>query len=224
VNEVKRIREVYRKRSDKSESDNKYSVLFSQQRRNEIFAAVNKAGLLSCDCRLLDVGCGCGDVLGCFSSFGYRPENTYGIDLLPERINEARRRYPHALFVIGSVDSLPFHREFFDVITQSTVFTSILDTQIKRRGASEMLRVLKPKGIIVWHDYRFDNPINRDARGIGKAEIRSLFPGCQIDFKLITLNPIIGRLVARMTLKLCRFMEGIPLLRTHWLATIRKTR
>jgi hypothetical protein len=49
---------------------------------------------------------------------------------------------------------------------QFTVFTSILDKDMKRNIAAEMLRVLKPKGVIIWYDYFVNNPKNSDVRGV----------------------------------------------------------
>jgi ubiquinone/menaquinone biosynthesis C-methylase UbiE len=42
------------------------------------------------DARILDVGCGTGDVLGWFYKRGASPKNLFGIDLVPERIEAAR--------------------------------------------------------------------------------------------------------------------------------------
>jgi len=56
-------------------------------------------------------------------------------------------------------------------IHQFTVFTSILDISMKQSIAGEMLRVLKPDGIILWYDYYRNNPMNPDVRGVKKREI-----------------------------------------------------
>ncbi len=85
-----------------------------------------------------------------------------------------------------------------------------------------MLRVLKQDGILIWHDYRFDNPFNPNVQGIGKREIMILFPDCLFDFKLINLNPIIARPLAEFSWALCEILEKIPLLRTLWLVIIKK--
>jgi 2-polyprenyl-3-methyl-5-hydroxy-6-metoxy-1,4-benzoquinol methylase len=41
-------------------------------------------------CRVLDVGCGHGALLGWFHERGVKPENLYGVGLLPNRIRIAR--------------------------------------------------------------------------------------------------------------------------------------
>jgi len=66
------------------------------------------------------------------------------------------------------------------VVSQFTLFTSILSEPMKNRMAAEMIRVLKPGGVILWYDFRFNNPRNQNVRGIESPEITSLFPGCSV--------------------------------------------
>src|SRR5215211_4972976 len=47
--------------------------------------------------RILDVGCGTGQWLCQFTKWGARPEHLVGIDLLPDRVAEARRLCPPAV-------------------------------------------------------------------------------------------------------------------------------
>jgi len=122
----------------------------------------------------------------------------------------------------GSADALPYKDASFDIITQSTVFTSILNTGMKKDIASEMLRILKPGGLIIWHDFRYHNLFNKQTSGIGKKEIKSLFPNCNFEFKLINLNPFVGRPLIRISKKLCNILEKIPFFRSHWLAVIKR--
>ncbi len=101
-----------------------------------------------------------GQILRDFIKYGARPENLYGIDLLPDRIEEARRVSPNIDFRYGNAEELPYEEEFFDIVIQFTVFTSILDMNMKKKVAGEMLRVLKPSGSILWYDYHMNNPKN----------------------------------------------------------------
>ena len=41
---------------------------------------------------------------------------------------------------------------------------------MKQKVAAEMLRVVKPQGLILWYDFRYNNPRNSNVRGIGAAE------------------------------------------------------
>lgn len=118
---------------------------------------------------------------------------------------------------VGDACELPWADAMFDVVTQFTLFTSILDTGVKRRIASEMLRVLKPDGMILWYDFRYNNPRNANVRGIEAKEVRQLFPGCGVTLEKVTLAPLIARWVVPVSWLAALVLEKIPVLRTHYL-------
>jgi ubiquinone/menaquinone biosynthesis C-methylase UbiE len=174
--------------------------------------------------RILEVGCGNGYWLREFIKWGATPENLAGVDLLPERINEASRLSPPGIaYTKGSAAALEFAKASFDIVLQATVFTSILDGVLKKQVAEEMLRVLKPEGVVIWYDFRVDNPRNRDVRGIEKAEIEKLFPHCCISLEKITLAPPLLRVLAPYTWLGSHVLSAIPWACTHYLGIIRAT-
>jgi ubiquinone/menaquinone biosynthesis C-methylase UbiE len=155
---------------------------------------------------------------------GARTENIVGIDLLPDRVAEAMHLCPKALEIHqGNAAILEFEDESFDLIIQSTVFTSVLDVNVKRQMASEMCRVLKPDGLILWYDYHMDNPKNSDVKGVKYPEINSLFPKCDIRLQRITLAPPVARLLAPYCWSICSLLSKIPWLCTHYIGVIRKS-
>jgi SAM-dependent methyltransferase len=201
------------------------ALLACQERERKLLSILVAEGLLSLQhLRILEVGCGTGFWLREFVKWGARPENMHGIDLLPERIAEAKKLSPSGINLeCGSATRLNFADAEFDLVLQSTMFTSILDAAMKVQIAREMLRVLRPTGLIVWYDFRVNNPRNPDVRGIKPAEVRSLFPSSRVEFHSLTLAPPIARPVARMSLLLHRILSSIGPLRTHYLALIRRT-
>ena len=92
---------------------------------------------------ILDAGCGTGLLLKKLSSFG----KTWGVDLSEEALRFAHKRKLKRLF-LGSVTSLPFKKNTFDVIV-------CIDVLYHRRvsedtkALSEFYRVLKPGGILI---------------------------------------------------------------------------
>jgi hypothetical protein len=86
-----------------------------------------------------------------------------------------------------------------------------------------MVRVLKPGGVVLWYDFRFNNPRNLEVRGIEAAEIRSLFPECSVDLKKVTLAPPLARRVVPISWTSAELLEKLPFLRTHYLGVIRKS-
>ena len=144
-------------------------------------------------------------------------------DLLPDRIAQARQLCPCTVsFYCESATRLQFPDSKFDLVLQSTLFTSILSPGMKRQIALEILRVLKTGGMILWYDAAVDNPRNTDIRGIDSKEIAELFPHCRIELSRITLAPPLARLIAPYSRIVCQLLGRIPFLCTHLLGVIRK--
>jgi SAM-dependent methyltransferase len=147
------------------------------------------------------------------------------VDLLPDRVDEARQNSPAGVTILcGNAAQLDFPDDTFDLVIQSTVFTSILDAALRQAVAAEMVRLVRPGGLILWYDYYFDNPSNPDVRGVRKSEIRGLFPQCSIDLRRVTLAPPLARALAPYSTLACHCLEAFPFLRTHYLGAIRRTR
>jgi SAM-dependent methyltransferase len=89
--------------------------------------------------RVLEVGCGTG------RNLPYYPSDTRLIALEPDAgtLARARRRSRSAEFVIGSVESMPFHPASFDTVVSSLVFCSVGDPT---RGLREIRLVLRDGG------------------------------------------------------------------------------
>jgi SAM-dependent methyltransferase len=174
--------------------------------------------------RVADIGCGTGNWLLDFVKWGASPDDIAGIDLDEIRIQQARARLPHADLLCGDASVLPWPDASFDLVTQFTVFTSILDAAMRRRLAVEMLRVVKPSGLILWYDFRVDNPKNRNVHGVSRGEILSLFPGCGIKLCSLTLAPPLARRVVNVSWTAALLLEMLPLARTHYLGLIRRLR
>lgn len=227
MSEIERIREAYGRRAEAG-ADGRYSLLdpanlYLYQRRDRVMLAMLRrhgfapiTGL-----RVVDVGCGDGGLLRDFVRYGAEPRDLSGIDLLPERIDTARRLSPAIYYSASNVESLPYPDNAFDLALQFTLMSSVLDDEMRRAIASETLRVLRPGGAIVWYDFIW-NPRNADVRGIGLREIRALYGGCRVDARRVTLAPPVSRRLARVSWTACRLLELAPFLCSHYLAVIQK--
>ena len=226
--ESARIHSVYGRRDANPAVQARYGpfnpadLFIFQQRQREVLALLRKHGLHTLDGQdILDVGCGAGDVLVEFLGFGAEPACLHGIDLLSGRLAKARARLPRSAFSCADAQSLPYPDSSFNVVLQYTAFSSILDDEVRKNIAAEMLRVLRPNGLILWYDFWL-NPVNPETRGIKRTEVRGLFPSCRFDFRRVTLAPPVARSLAKHSLLLCYLLERIPLLRTHHLVAITK--
>ncbi len=201
------------------------NLFISTQRKRSLLRLLHREGIASLSrLRILDVGCGPGDWLLDFVSWGATPDLLCGIDIDEQQIAAASRKLPTADLRLGNACELPWPDGCFDLVLQATVFTSILNTEFKKAIAAEIIRVTRPVGLILWFDFRFNNPWNRHVRGIGGNELRRLFPGCSVSLNRVTLLPPLARHVVPVSWVLGLLLEKIPPLRTHILACIRSPR
>jgi ubiquinone/menaquinone biosynthesis C-methylase UbiE len=230
MHEVSRIKRAYKEREKAGKGKlyslfNKGALFMRHRREEEILAILSRFKMTNLeDKKILDLGCGSGMVLRDFLNYGAEPENCYGIDLLPQAIEKAQRLSPNIHFRSENAEQLSYENEFFDLVITFTVFSSILDANMKRNIAEEMVRVLKNNGMILWFDYHMDNPWNFDVKGIKKEEIRRLFSGCSIHLHRIILAPPIARKIAPYSWFLCNLLETLRILNTHYLGAIIKNR
>lgn len=170
--------------------------------------------------RLLDLGCGDGSLIGTVLR-RWPDVDATGVDLLPDRIDEARRFVPDATFIVASADALPLETVAFDVVTAITLFSSIPSADMERSVATEIGRVLSPGGWLVWYDLRYDNPSNAEVHGLSSRRLAALFPGWRQELRSVTLAPPIARRLGPLTPIGYPVLQAIPPLRTHLVGRLR---
>jgi len=197
-------------------------VFQAQERERYLLRTLRRHGMLPlADKRILEVGSGTGGRLRDFIKWGATPETLIGVELLPDEVAKARALLPPGVTLLcRNAADLPFPPAAFDIVLQSTMFTSVLDPALKRRIAQEMVRVLKPTGLIVWSDFRFNNPWNHDVRGISKAEITALFPLCRVELRRTGLAPPLARRLAEYSWLATYLLSRVPWLCAHYLGVI----
>ena len=192
-----------------------------QRKMLRLLAADNPEGLASKN--LVEVGCGSGGNLLDLLRWGFAPGALTGLELLPERQQEARRVLPPATNVwLGDALVAPIGPGSCDYVLQSTVFSSLLDDAFQQRLAQAMWSWVRPGGAVIWYDFTFDNPRNPDVRGVPMRRVRELFPRAVIRASRLTLAPPLARVVCRWHPGLYGVLNRLPALRTHVLAWIRK--
>ncbi|MEW5938039.1 MAG: class I SAM-dependent methyltransferase [Chloroflexota bacterium] len=199
---------------------NRANLFAVQGRQRAILDALRRQGVTNLrQARILEMGCGDGGVLAEFLTFGASPQNLFGIDLLPDRLREARYRLPSSPLVNADGSHLPFPDSSFDLILQFTALSSILEADLRRAICHDMLRLLEPNGLILSYDFWL-NPTNPQTRGLRPKEIKELFPSCRIVFQRITLAPPIARRLVPFSRGMCYLLESLKIFNTHYLAAI----
>lgn len=82
--------------------------------------------------RALDVGCGVGGWLRTLLAWGARAENLHAVDVLPDRIETARRLAPQIDFQVGAGWKLPFAEASMDLVSAHSVFSSVSTRRYER--------------------------------------------------------------------------------------------
>ena len=228
VAEAERIAAEYARRAAELPAE-RYSttapeqVVWRQSRERAILRALRRAGMLPLAGRsALDVGCGSGQWLADLETWGATREQLAGVDLLPERLEAARARLAGADLRQGDASRLPWPAGTFDIVVQSTVFSSILDPGMRAAVAAEMARVLAAGGVILWYDFFVDNPRNRAVRGIRRRDVAALFPGFRIELARVTLAAPIARAIAPRSQLAATALEALRALNTHYLGVLRR--
>lgn len=102
------------------------------------------------DQRLLDVGCGTGTLLKRIINV-FPGTHAAGVDPSPEMLDMARGKYPDGVdFREGWAESLPFHKDSFDVVISCNAFHY---WRQPARALDEIARVLKPEGRLLITDW-----------------------------------------------------------------------
>lgn len=226
--EEKEIKIRYEKRknisSDRYSILNPASILIEQEKERALIKWIKENNIEPLENKkLLEIGCGGGYNLLKFVRLGFKPQNIFANDLISERLQSARELLPSKVhFYEGSAMDLSFKENEFDIVFQSMVFSSILDSDYKIKLAEKLWQWVKPGGGILWYDFIYNNPSNKDVKGVSIAEVKKLFKVKKLYYKKLTLAPPIARIVTKVHPFLYYFFNSTYLLRTHLLIWIQK--
>lgn len=114
----------------------------ARKRKEAILRLVNGVLEKIPNSRLLDIGCGFGEILrDAKASF------RYGIDTNQQALNQAKNLSgaDEPIFILGTVDNIPFSSNEFDAAICSEVLEHVKEPRIL---ISELIRIVKPGGYI----------------------------------------------------------------------------
>ena len=229
AHETQAVAERYARRRQAVPSD-RYSILrpevwqMLQERQRALLQMMVQQGCVDLPAlHAVEVGCGTGGNLLELLRMGLAPQHLQGLELLPQRFEQARQCLPSELALhLGDATLAPIAPASQDLVLQSTVFSSLLDDHFQQRLAQAMWHWLKPGGAVVWYDFTVNNPRNPDVRGVPLRRVQAMFPQAQIHHQRVTLAPPLARAVCKLHPSLYGLFNGLPLLRTHVLAWIKK--
>jgi SAM-dependent methyltransferase len=228
MDEIKAVQARYERRSHTVDQA-RYSLLnhdvlrAHQERQRAIVHWIRRHNIQPVgEKRVLEIGCGEGQNLLDLVRLGFKPENLTGNELLATRREFARRQLSPLVSILpGDASSLDLPSETFDIVLQSTVFSSLLDDSFQELLAAQMWRWIKPGGGVLWYDFIYNNPKNPDVRGVPLKRVRDLFRQTDVVAWKLTLAPPIARRAVAFTPNLYDVLN-VPWLRTHLLCWIPK--
>ncbi|KKU90754.1 hypothetical protein A3C32_03635 [Candidatus Daviesbacteria bacterium RIFCSPHIGHO2_02_FULL_41_14] len=102
--------------------------------------------------KILDVGCGDGSKL---AKLGGIRSARAGVEISSMAVEVSRKKLPQIKFIHQTNDRLPFTENIFDIVTS---FFVLEHTQNPDKMISEMIRVAKNGGLIIWLAPNFGAP------------------------------------------------------------------
>jgi ubiquinone/menaquinone biosynthesis C-methylase UbiE len=227
VNETERIAKAYREleatAGSRYDRRNRGNQEMLQERRRLTRRLLERAGWLPlAEQRILEVGSGTGAELAWMLQLGATPGHLVGVDLLPDRVTASRYAYPKIEFRQANAEHLDFPDASQDLVMAITVFSSILDASMAANVASEIHRVIRPGGGLLWYDFRYDSPANRNVRGVGRTRVRELFPQLEGKLHSLTVLPPLVRRLGPLAPVAYPVLAAVPPLRSHLLGLLRK--
>ncbi len=125
--------------------------------------------------KVLDVGCGSGGDLFNLLRLSYNSSNITGIDILNERILEAKSVLSNSEFYNMDASVMQFGDNAFHLVFESTMFATLTDDLLSERIAKEMVRVCAKGGYIMLIDWKTPNPFSKEYKALDKFRLNQLF-------------------------------------------------
>lgn len=103
--------------------------------------------------KILDVGCGKGDLTRYFADLFLKPEQIYGMDLSQYRISQAKSLHPGITYFLDDIVRMRNSLQGeFGLITAVDVFMHLDREEQILSGLENIYRLLKENGIFIWYD------------------------------------------------------------------------
>jgi hypothetical protein len=110
-----------------------------------------------------------------------------------------------------------------DLVSAHTVFSALLDEDLRRGLAAEMWRVLRPGGWTMIFDVRYGSSRNAHVRKVTDIELLRFWPAAGRHYRTLVLAPPLGRTLAALPWLIPETLATLlPPLRSHFIYMARK--
>ena len=225
--ETERIENIYKNYLDDERFNKKWSLdnEGNKQIEKQKFDLVNRFVRSTYEelnnLKVIEIGCSSGNMINILKKVGINDKNIFGIDIRSERLKLTKKKYPRSNIITMNATNITFGNDSFDIITVFTLFSSIIDPDIRKNIAEEIIRILKPGGVILFYDVRYNNPFNKNLVAIRMREIKKLFPKMQFKVERVTILPPLVRMLGKANSHLYKYLSSINFLNTHYFIKIK---
>ena len=136
----------------KSHYKNGKTYMCIQQSIAEGFLLLKRRLQLARYPKVLDAGCGWGRLLKRMHEGGYENIEMFGVDIDDFSLRYAKTINEVDTFIKSDIRMLPFKDETFDTVICNGVIHEIKESKGRYRAMQEIARVLKPNGLLYFHD------------------------------------------------------------------------
>lgn len=170
--------------------------------------------------RVFEAGCSSGYNLREFVQLGADPRDLAGIDISAEKVEAGRLIAPLLRLHAGDAQVVPEPDASFDIGLAFTLFSSVPGEAASAAIAAELMRVVRPDGLILVYDMRRPSPSNSSVHRIRRSDSDRWFPGCRRRTYTLTVAPPLARRLPA----LYGIFRLAPILRTHEFHVLRLPR
>jgi 2-polyprenyl-3-methyl-5-hydroxy-6-metoxy-1,4-benzoquinol methylase len=181
---MKDFREVVQDRFDREAGnlgiyapDQPVGKYISKHLNRRLSAVFDSLHLDRKNCRVVDFGCGEGDLLKRLVSHGFSPKHLLGVDLSEKRIEVARKRHPELQFKTADVVEERLE-EAADLILCVDVLSHLKNRNDIISALTSIRSQLAPNAYFIWYDIyssdHFNAPEQADSWGFNAVQMNEL--------------------------------------------------
>lgn len=222
--EIERIKYVYGKyspHSSKWSNNNIRNKLIYEERFENLKNLLELHNININNSKILDAGCAGGNFFASLLKSGIEEENIYGIDIRKNRIEDAKKKFPKSNLRLMDARIMDFQNDSFDIVLAFTLYSSILDKNIRKQISKEIVRVLNKGGVLLYYDIRYNNPFNRNVYKMTASDIDYLFPSMKKTLMPLTVSPPLIRKMGTLSRRFYPLLANLNLFKTHYLGLLK---
>ena len=122
---------------------------YQKYRHDRLVGLVSsQIGIFKSGAELVDIGCATGHLTHSISTI-LGAKRVIGVDFSPELLKGAKNNFPHILFLLGGLPTLPLEHGVADVISLIEVLYYV-DKDKRADSIAECSRLLRPGGILIF--------------------------------------------------------------------------